>query len=144
MLPEKNLSCQSQMVKDITFLLKNSNFIIGSKCQFLFFFLFVFLGPRPRHTQVPRLEFELELWPQPMPQPQQHQIRAMSVSYTIAHGNARSFNSLSKARDRTHNLMDTSWVRYHWVMMGTSVLFLEVRLAMFILEKCVPTMSQEL
>ena len=41
----------------------------------------------------------------PIPQPQQRWIRAASATYTTAHSNAGSFNLLSKARDRTHNLM---------------------------------------
>ena len=40
-----------------------------------------------------------------------------SSTYTIAHGNTTS--SLSEARDQTGVLMDTSWVRYPWAMMGT-------------------------
>ena len=35
-------------------------------------------------------------------------IRATSVTYTAAHGNTRSFNLLSKARNRTLVLMDKS------------------------------------
>ena len=34
-------------------------------------------------------------------------------------------NPLSEARDGTHMLMDTSWVCYHWVMMGAPSLFIE-------------------
>ena len=45
-----------------------------------------------------------------MPQPQQCQIRAASATYTIVHGNARSFNPLSEAKDWTCILMDTNWV----------------------------------
>ena len=30
------------------------------------------------------------------------------MTYSTPHGNARSFNPLSKARDQTHILMDTS------------------------------------
>ena len=37
-------------------------------------------------------------------------VQAMSVTYTTAHGNARSFNLLSKARDQTCILMDMSQV----------------------------------
>ena len=37
----------------------------------------------------------------------------VSAAYTTAHGNARSFNPLRAARDRTHILMDTSWVCFH-------------------------------
>ena len=36
------------------------------------------------------------------------------------------FNPLSKARDRTHNLMVTSWIRFHCTtMMGTPFFFLK-------------------
>ena len=34
--------------------------------------------------------------------------------HTTAHSSAGSFNPLSKARDRTHVLMDASWIRCHW------------------------------
>ena len=36
--------------------------------------------------------------------------RATPSTYTVAYNNARSFNSLSEARDRSHILMDTSQV----------------------------------
>ena len=39
------------------------------------------------------------------------QIRAASATYTTAHSNARSLNPLSKARDRTCNLMVPSQIR---------------------------------
>ena len=48
---------------------------------------------------------------QPTPQPQ-HGIQAIFATYTTAHGNAGSFNPMSKARDQTHICLDTSWV-YH-------------------------------
>ena len=38
---------------------------------------------------------------------------------TKAHGNARSFNPLSKARDQTCVLMDTSLIHFHCATMGT-------------------------
>ena len=38
------------------------------------------------------------------------QIGAAASTYTTAHGNARSFSPLSKARDQTRILMATSWV----------------------------------
>ena len=47
---------------------------------------------------------------QPMPQPQQHQIQVASVTHTTAHSNTRSFTRLSKAKDRTPVLMDTSQI----------------------------------
>ena len=44
----------------------------------------------------------------PTPQPQQCQIQAASVAYATAQGNTGSFNPLSKARNQTHILEDTS------------------------------------
>ena len=38
----------------------------------------------------------------------------------------RMLNPLSGARDRTHILMDTSWVHYGWATMGTIFYFLTV------------------
>ena len=67
------------------------------ECQNLleeFYFIFFFLGLHLRHMEVPGLGVELELQLQPTPQPRQCQI----------------LNPLSKARDPTHILMDTSWV----------------------------------
>ena len=49
---------------------------------------FFFLGPRPRHVKVPRLEVESSYSCRLRPQP--HRIQALSSTYTIAHGNARS------------------------------------------------------
>ena len=79
----------------------------------------VFLGPLPWHMDVPRLGVKSELkllaytTATAMPDPNlvcnlyhsspQHQIQ----------------NPLSQARDRTHILVDTSRVCYHWAMMGT-------------------------
>ena len=55
---------------------------------FYFIFIFSFLELHPWHMEVPKLGAELEL---PTPQPQQHQIRASSVTYATAWGNAKSF-----------------------------------------------------
>ena len=54
---------------------------------FFVFLSFVFLGPHLRHMEDPRLG--VESWLKP-PQPQQCQIQAVSLTYTTAHGNARS------------------------------------------------------
>ena len=45
------------------------------------------------------------------PEPQQRRILAESATYTTAHGNAGSFNPLSKGRDRIRNLMVPSRIR---------------------------------
>ena len=55
-----------------------------------------------------RLGAESELQPLAYATPQ-CQIQAASVTFTTTHGNARSFNPLSKARDQTFVIMDTSW-----------------------------------
>ena len=61
---------------------------------------------------------------------------AAGLHHSHSHSNARDeshlydssqqcwiFNLLSKARDQTCILMDTSWVHYHWAMMGTPSFF---------------------
>ena len=54
---------------------------------FFFFFFFVFLGSHWQHMEVPRVGVKSEL----QPQPQQQQIGSTSVTYSTAHGHARSF-----------------------------------------------------
>ena len=57
---------------------------------FLLLNLFCSLGPHLWHMEVPRLRVKLELQLLALPQPQPHRIWAASVTYTTAHGNARS------------------------------------------------------
>ena len=49
-------------------------------------------------------------------------------------------NPLSRARDRTHACMDTSWVCYHWTMMGTPLFFFSFYLSFFLSYK-IPQIS---
>ena len=49
------------------------------------------------------------------------QIPAISATYTIAHGNVGSFNTLSKARDRTRILTNTSRIPFCWDITGISI-----------------------
>ena len=58
------------------------------------------------------------------PQPQQRQIRAISATYTTAHGNSWILNTLSEARDQTRNLMVPSQIHFHCTMSGTPTVFL--------------------
>ena len=74
----------------------------------LFIYVFCFLGSYLQHMKVPWLGIESEL----QAQPHQHRIRAASGIYITGHSNTGSFNPLSKARDRTCMIMDTSWTRY--------------------------------
>ena len=47
----------------------------------------------------------------------------------------RIFNPLSKARDRTCILMDTSWVCCHWAMTGTPPVFSFLKMVSFAVQK---------
>ena len=61
------------------------------------FFCFCCLGPPPQHTEVPRVGVESELQlPAYTPQPKQLGIRAMSATYTMAHGHTRSLTHWAK------------------------------------------------
>ena len=86
---------------------------------FFFFFFLVFLGLHPQHMEVPRLVVESEL---------------QSLAYTTATAmpdlrhvcklhccswQCQILNPLSKARDRTCILMDTSWVLHCWATVKT-------------------------
>ena len=85
---------------------------------FLSFFPPSFLPPSPSfftglhlwHMEVPGLEVESELQQQAYTTATAILDLTASVTYTIAHGNTGSLNPLSKTRDPTHILMDTSWV----------------------------------
>ena len=74
------------------------------------FFFFFFYG----HTEVPRLGVELE----PMPQPQQHQIQAVSVTWTAACSNTRSFTEWGQ-RWNLHPHRDNIGSLTHWSTMRT-------------------------
>ena len=91
---------------------------------FFFFFFLSFLGPHPWHMEVPRLRFKLEL-----------QLPAYttgtatwvpSLVCDLHHSSQQCWilNPLSEAGDHTHVLMDSSWVHYRWVMIGTSRILL--------------------
>ena len=81
-------------------------------------FCFCFLGLHLQHMEVPKLGVQSEL---------------QLLAYTTAtetwdpsqvcnlHHSSRQrqiLNPLSEVRDGTHILMDSSWVHYHWAMMG--------------------------
>ena len=85
-----------------------------------FFFFLVFLGLHQWHMEVPGLEVKSELQ---LPA----YATASSLLYVnhicdLYHSSWQSWilNPLSRARDRTCILMDTSWVHYCWATMGTS------------------------
>ena len=87
-----------------------------------FFYFFFFFGAEggelhPRHMDVLKQGVKLEL-----------KLPAYSTaswgpgSICHLHRSSRQcwiFKLLSEAQDRTHTPMDTSWVHYHWAIMGT-------------------------
>ena len=86
-------------------------------------FHFFFLGPHSRHMGVPRLGVDSEL-----------QLPAYAIATATPdlshicdlHHSCQQRqipNPLSKARDRTHILMDTSRIRFHCTTMGAPVIF---------------------
>ena len=81
--------------------------------------LFFFLGLHPWHMEIPRLEVQLEL---------QLPVYAIATAmqdpscvFNLHHTSwqRQVLNPLSKARDRTCNLMVPSWIRFHCTMTGT-------------------------
>ena len=90
----------------------------------VFIHLFIFLEPHPWHTEVPRLGVQLELqlpaYTTAIATPE------LSCICDLHHGSRqrRIHNLLSKARDGTHILMDTSPVHFHCTTTGTSILWL--------------------
>ena len=78
-----------------------------------------FLELHPWHLEIPRLGVQSEL--------QLPAYTTATATPDLSHipdphhssQQRRILNSLSKARDQTRVLMDTSRVHYHWAMMGT-------------------------
>ena len=87
---------------------------------FAFCFCFCFLGSHLQHTESPRRGVELEL---------QLQVYTTAIAmpdlshFCDLHHSSRQcwiLSPLSKARNRTLILTDTSWIPYCWATMGTS------------------------
>ena len=84
-----------------------------------FYLFFCFLGPHLWHMEAPRLGVKLgySCWPTPtataMPD--------LSHIFDLHHSSLKCsiLNPLSKARDWTCILMDTSWICFHCTTMGT-------------------------
>ena len=85
---------------------------------FYFILFFVFLGLHLRHVEVPRLEVELEL--QLPAYTTATATRDWNCVLNLHHSSwqCRILTPLSKARDGTRVLMDTSWVCYLGATMG--------------------------
>ena len=90
-----------------------------SPCPASFFFFFLLFRTAPAAYGASQARAESELWlpayttATAMPDP--------SHICNLHHSSWQHWilNPLSKARDRTCILMDTSWVRYHWATIGT-------------------------
>ena len=96
---------------------------------FLFFILFFcFLGLWSQHIEVPRLGTKLELHSHSKPDP--------SCTCDLHHTSWQRwiFNSLSKARDQTHILMDTSQVHYHWATRREPIIYSNIAISNVIQE----------
>ena len=79
-----------------------------SKNKDTFFLWSFFIGSHLWHMEVPRLGLKSELQLPGYTTPQQHHIQASSVTYTAAHGNARSLTHWTQTRI----LMDNNQVHY--------------------------------
>ena len=86
---------------------------------FFSFFAFCFLGPHSRHMEVPRLGVESEL--QPPAYTTATTRPDLSCVWDLHHswGEHWILHPLTKIRDRTHILVDTSQVHFCWAMMGS-------------------------
>ena len=85
----------------------------------IIFVFLPFLVPLPQHMEVPRLGFESEL--QLPAYDRATAMRDLSHVCNLHHRSQQCWilNPLCKARDRTHNLMVPSGIRFHCAMMGT-------------------------
>ena len=83
------------------------------------FLFFCFLGPQPWHIEVPRLQVKSEL--QPLANTTATATRDQSCLCHLHHSSwqHRILNQLSKARDRTRNLMVPIWIRFPCTTTGT-------------------------
>ena len=80
---------------------------------FFLFSFFSFLGLQLGHMEVPRFGVELELQPLAYTTPTTRPDTSPVCYLHYSSQQRRILNLLREARDRTHVLMDTSWVHYH-------------------------------
>ena len=83
------------------------------------FWKFLLFRPHPWPMEVPRLGVQSEL--QLLPYTTATATPDLSRVCDLHHSSRqwRTLNPLSRARDQTHLLMDTSQIRYCWAMTGT-------------------------
>ena len=98
-------------------------------CQLHLNFFF-FLGLHPWHMEVPRLGVELELQLPATATATATVMQDPSYICDLHHCSRQHWilNPLSRARDQTHILMNTSWVHYCWATIGTLQFFLKEKI----------------
>ena len=87
----------------------------------IFIQLICFLGMHQQHMEIPRLGSNRSYSCQPTPQPQQRRIRAESLNYTTAHGNARSLTHWAKPGIKPVSSWILAGLVNYWAMIGTPV-----------------------
>ena len=86
--------------------ISHSLFSMKRHCFIYLFIYFVFLGPHPWHMEVPRLGVESELQLLACTTATACGIRATSVTYTTAHGNAGSLTHWTRPGIK----LTSSWI----------------------------------
>ena len=94
------------------------SFFLFLFCFFFCLFVCLFLGPHLWHMEVPRRGVEPERQLQAYTTAMQD-VRCICDLYHSSQQH-HILNSLSKARDQTHTLMDMSQICYCWATMGNS------------------------
>ena len=114
-------------VKHLLEYITHGKHLRNTTCCYLFIYLFiyVFLGLHLWHMEVLRVGVELEL--QLLAHATATAKQDLSRICNLYHRSQQCciLNALSKARDQTHVLMQTSRVRYCWAMMGTPIIIYE-------------------
>ena len=87
--------------------------------RYIYIYIYCFLGLYLQHMEVPRLGVKSE--PQLLAYATATATPDPSHVCDLHHrsGQRQILNRLSEARDRTRNLMVTSWIRFHCARMGT-------------------------
>ena len=92
--------------------------VIGTNRKHFFHLFFFYIGPHPQHLEVPRLgvKIDLHLPAYATSTAMQDPSRVCDLHYSSQQH--WILNPLSKARDGSCILMDTSWIRFCCTTMG--------------------------
>ena len=103
--------------------MKCSSFQINVHDHTSIFFFFCFLGLHLWHMKVPRLGVDLELQLLDYATATCTAMRDPSCICVLHQSSWQRWilNPLSEAGDQTYTLMDASWVRHCWAMVGTPI-----------------------